>query len=61
MKAVLQHPKKTLSEIAHDVHGETGCQYTLESKLFLLLKEKPFQSEKGLFSIFIARFVATLC
>ena len=30
-------------------------------KLFFLLTDKPFQSEKGLFSFFITHFVATLC
>ena len=43
MEAVLGHPERTLSEIAHDVYVQTGCQYT-----FLLLEKKPFQSEKGL-------------
>lgn len=28
---------------------------------FFLLTDKPFQSEKGLFSFFITHFVATLC
>jgi len=31
MEAVLEHPKKTLSEIAQDVYAETGSDFALAS------------------------------
>ena len=46
MEAVLEQPENTLAEIAHEVYVQTGSQYTLNRRFFLL-EEKPFQFEKG--------------
>ena len=33
MEAVLEHPEKTLSEIAHDVYTETGSDFALANEI----------------------------
>ena len=48
IEAVLQHPKKTLSKKAHDVHGQTGCQYTLASS-FSYSKINHFSQKRFVF------------
>ena len=45
MEAVLEHPKKTLSEIAHDVYTETGSDFALVS-FFYYLKRNCFSLKK---------------
>ena len=45
MEAVLEHPEKTLSEIAHDVYTETGSDFALAS-LFYYLKRNRFSLKK---------------
>ena len=41
MEAVLEHPEKTLSEIAHDVYTETGSDFALAS-IFCYLKRNRY-------------------
>ena len=46
MEAVLRHPDKTLTEIAHDVYVQTGSQYTLAG-LFPYLRRNRFSRTKA--------------
>ena len=45
MEAVLEHPEKTLSEIARDVYTETGSDFALAS-IFYYLKRNRFSQKK---------------
>jgi len=40
MEAVLEHPEKTLSEIAHDVYTETGSDFALASIFYYLKRNR---------------------
>ena len=45
MEVVLEHPEKTLSEIAHDVYTETGSDFALAC-IFYYLKRNRFILKK---------------
>ena len=45
IEAVLKHPKKTLSEIAHDVYTETGSDFAL-ARIFYFLKRNRLSLKK---------------
>ncbi|KAK3735998.1 hypothetical protein QZH41_018258 [Actinostola sp. cb2023] len=53
MEEVMQHPEKTLVEIAHDIYQQTGAQYSL-SGIFYYLKRNNI-SRKMLSKIAIQR------
>jgi len=40
MEAVLEHPEKTLSEIAHNVHTEMGSDFALISIFYYLKRNR---------------------
>mgnify|MGYP001792571767 CR=1 FL=1 len=42
MEAVLEHPKKTLSEISHDVYTKTGSDFVLVSIFYYLKRLREF-------------------
>ena len=44
-EAVLEHPEKTLSEVAHDVYSQTGSELALAS-IFYYLRRNPFSRKK---------------
>jgi len=52
MKAVLEHPEKTLSEIAHDVYTETGSDFALASIFYYLKRNRCSLNFSALGSIF---------
>lgn len=43
--AVLEHPEKTLSEVAHDVYSQTGSELALAS-IFYYLRRNRFSRKK---------------
>ena len=45
MEILLQHPKKTLSEVLHEVYEETGSEYAC-STLFYYLKRNNITRKK---------------
>lgn len=45
MEAVLEHPEKTLSEIAHDVYSQMGSDLALAS-IFYYLRRNRFSRKK---------------
>ena len=47
---MLEHPEKTLLEIAHDVYTETGSDFALAS-IFYYLKRNRFSLKKGCLNI----------
>ena len=46
MEAVLEHPKKTLSEIVYSVYAQTGSEFPLAS-IFYYLQQDHFSRKKG--------------
>jgi len=44
-EAVLEHPEKTLSEVAHDVYSQTGSELALAS-IFYYLRRNRFSRKK---------------